>query len=36
MGSLASEPQDCLLEVRGVSKAFPGVIALEDVRASPP
>jgi inositol transport system ATP-binding protein len=31
MGTLASEPQDCLLEIRGVSKAFPGVIALEDV-----
>jgi inositol transport system ATP-binding protein len=31
MASLASDPGDCLLEVRGVSKAFPGVIALEDV-----
>src|SRR5215469_6310514 len=32
MGSAASEAADgCLLEVRNVSKAFPGVAALDDV-----
>jgi len=32
MGSLATDaPTGCLLEVRNVSKAFPGVVALDDV-----
>src|SRR5467141_2446196 len=32
MGSLATDaPNGCLLEVRNVSKAFPGVVALDDV-----
>ena len=31
MDSEAGESPDCLLEVRNVSKAFPGVVALDDV-----